>query len=115
MKVVEEHVKRYGPYHDNKCPRCDKRFFTRQEIVEHMKTMKHEGSKCGFCNEVFDNENQLKGHKPHCNEKPQGSICPDCGKSFVKMGDHIRTVSNCFILTNSDSCFSNDFILKYFK
>ena len=84
LENVEKHIKSQGPNHDNKCPRCDLRFSTRVEIVEHMRLMRHEGHRCGFCNEVFDSENQLKGHKPHCKGRNEYVVCSLCGQDINK-------------------------------
>ena len=82
---VYKHVQSNGPFHDNKCPRCDQRFLTRQEKMDHIKLMKHEGWRCGFCSLVFEDENKLTGHRHYCKNKPNNTeVCHICGKDVGK-------------------------------
>ena len=85
MDRVETHIKSMGEFHNNKCPRCDERFFSRSEIVAHMRSEKHEGTVCGWCGEVFFNENKFLPHKALCPKRPGKSlltICTVCGISI---------------------------------
>ena len=89
MCNVEHHVENSGPFHNNKCPKCDVRYSTRQEKLEHMKLTNHNCSRCGFCNENFDDINKLTGHKPHCKGRKKGEVCPICGKETNRMKRHM--------------------------
>ena len=112
---VYSHIESNGPFHDNKCPRCDQRFLTRQEKMDHIKLMKHEGWRCGFCSLVFDDENKLTGHKHYCKDKPNKTeVCHICGKDIgmKKMKRHLeiwhqkeespKTCEHCGIVFNND-------------
>ena len=52
--TVDSHCKTMGPYHINKCPRCDLKFKTRADLLDHVNQANHGGYVCGFCGEVFD-------------------------------------------------------------
>ena len=43
MERVQNHLKTEGIYHDNQCPRCPERFYSRQDMVNHMTAMNHTG------------------------------------------------------------------------
>ena len=82
--MAESHVRQMGKHHDNKCTRCDERFYSRPELLNHIITKGHEGYICGHCAEVFDDQNKLFSHRKHCENKPtEGNvICDACGKTF---------------------------------
>ena len=66
-EYVENHVKRKGPFHNNKCPKCDFRASGRAELTQHMETAGHQGEICGLCGDVFEdvklmNKHRLYGH-----------------------------------------------------
>ena len=66
-EYVENHVKRKGPFHNNKCPKCEFRASLRSELIQHMETSEHQGEICGLCGDVFDdmklmNKHRLYGH-----------------------------------------------------
>ena len=94
VSLAERHFETKGPFHDNKCPRCDQRFYSRIERVKHMDSMNHHGVVCGFCGEVFDDENKLSAHSIHfCTKKPRKeTICDECGKSYVEIDFHKSTM-----------------------
>ena len=89
---VREHLKIKGPYHDNKCPRCPERFYSRTDLLNHKKISDHEGFVCGLCPEVFETSllrNQHRGVN-HGKRKPKlpkaKIVCEDCGKMFSSQG-----------------------------
>ena len=90
MACVEQHLKSFGPLHDNKCVRCEERFQTRQDMLKHIMAMKHEGVACGYCREVFEDEGKVKAHLRHyCNQKVRkGTVCADCGKTYAYVDEH---------------------------
>ena len=93
IAYVEKHASSNGPHHDNKCPKCSERFFTRLEMKNHMKSMDHEAVMCGFCKSVFPDDNKLSAHKNYCEKKPKGSVvCDHCGKEvpLSDMKHHIQ-------------------------
>ena len=54
--AAKEHIEQHGPFHNNKCPNCDEKFYTRSAVIEHFKAFPlHEGYVCGICENVFDN------------------------------------------------------------
>ena len=91
MDRVEQHIKGNGPFHDNKCPKCEERYSTRQELVDHMKLNGHEGFRCGFCSIILPDENKLTCHKNMCQKRPKdNTICDICGKTYVHMKQHME-------------------------
>ena len=60
---MENHLKREGPYHDNKCPNCPLRFNLRANLLYHRKTEKHFSLCCGKCPEVLPTKNQVQEHR----------------------------------------------------
>ena len=63
IQVVEQHLKSMGPYHNNKCPKCSSRFYSREDLVEHMKIENHESYCCGLCEEVLDTKKLKIDHQ----------------------------------------------------
>ena len=58
------HIKRQGPFHNNKCPNCEERFFIRSAFIDHFKEYPlHEGYVCGICETVFDNMESKNSHR----------------------------------------------------
>ena len=49
---IADHLKHQGPFHDNKCPNCEDRFYSRASLLQHFKEFQHEGYTCGICQEV---------------------------------------------------------------
>ena len=102
------HIKRQGPFHNNKCPNCDERFFTRSSVIDHFKAYPlHEGYVCGICETVFEeldakNRHRKKSHGKiwiHHRRGPPKSEdqqCSICGKLFsgkgpgAKLNKHIK-------------------------
>ena len=84
IKQVETHVKNEGPFHDNQCPNCPERFFSRSEFVEHTQLNQHNGFRCGLCSEVFDTNIKKRNHRKNClpGVKLEEFVCTDCGKVF---------------------------------
>ena len=96
--TVKYHLNHQGPYHDNQCPRCPNRFATRADLLQHVELEKHEGFRCGFCQEVFetmadknDHRKQIHLSKPKSDENPipekkvdnTDHLCVECGKVFA--------------------------------
>ena len=62
--AAKEHIQQHGPFHDNKCPNCDEKFYTRSAVIEHFKAFPlHEGYVCGICETVFDNMESKNSHR----------------------------------------------------
>ncbi len=86
INCLLQHKSRMGPHHDNKCPRCHERFYTRAEYLGHMDQTGHYGYKCGLCEAVLETEELKKVHKrrDHYSKpgtvRPSSVICEDCGK-----------------------------------
>ena len=92
------HIKRQGPFHNNKCPNCEERFFTRSSVIDHFKAYPlHEGYVCGICETVFEDVDAKNRHRmkrgshgkfwihhgkgpPKVNSEAQQ--CPICGNIF---------------------------------
>ena len=97
MDKVDKHIKSMGEFHNNKCPRCDQRFFSRSDYLAHVTSKKHEGVVCGWCGKVFDNENKFLPHKAICPKNPTKAlltICTVCGKSIRKESMKVHMVRN---------------------
>ena len=113
------HIKRQGPFHNNKCPNCEERFFIRSAFIDHFKEYPlHEGYVCGICELVFKDEeaknrhrkkrgnhgklwiNPRKGKKVPPKANSEDQQCPICGKLFstnsgksvvYKLNKHVKT------------------------
>ena len=97
MDKVDKHIKSMGEFHNNKCPRCDQRFFSRSDYLAHVTSKKHEGVVCGWCGKVFDNENKFLPHKAICPKNPTKAhltVCTVCGKSIRKESMKVHMVRN---------------------
>ena len=86
---IEKHLKKEGPFHDNKCPKCPLRFELQADLRNHMKIERHYGFCCGICSEVFSRQFQLNEHqgivhfgKPINEYKTESFVCEYCGKVF---------------------------------
>ena len=54
IRNAVEHIDQWGPFHNNKCPKCPLRFTSRKDLADHITISNHIGYCCGLCEEVFD-------------------------------------------------------------
>ena len=62
LSLIDEHLKKKGPYHDNKCPKCPLRFDQRATLLNHQESENHRGHCCGLCPEVFSGIRKYERH-----------------------------------------------------
>ena len=62
LSLIDEHLKKKGLYHDNKCPKCPLRFDLRATLLNHQESENHRGYCCGLCPEVFSS---IQKHERH--------------------------------------------------
>ena len=58
------HLKRYGPFHNDKCSQCSKKLVSYKEYQDHVRDQ-HYGIwkySCGFCGDIFNDEKECKSH-----------------------------------------------------
>ena len=97
--ALDSHLKNQGPYHDNLCPKCPERYYSRQELIQHMESANHVGFRCGLCPKVFDDNIGKTKHRKSCQGALEDSktkfICQECGKVFIRkcsIDNHMKQV-----------------------
>ena len=68
------------------CNACDRSFGNNRDLDNHMEA-KHSQKVCDFCEEVVENESELKKHINQCEEYNKTTVkCNKCQKIFTRFG-----------------------------
>lgn len=83
------------------CDHCPKFFFTRNDILKHIKVHKTKVLVCGVCDYKTANKRRLESHKRTHAVKTE---CPVCKKHFALLENHIQSVHNEENIQKCETC-----------
>ena len=107
-------MKSRGPFHDDQCSQCSRKFSTHEEYKVHVQD-EHYGIwkfKCGHCSSPFEDEISLKSHISYTHNgkvmnetstkkkisAPVEKVCEECGKNVRDLNGHVTQVHRDFKL-----------------
>jgi len=131
-KILQTHLKKAGPYHNNECVQCDFTFTSHDEYVGHVLQV-HFGKwvyRCGHCKAPFESEIEVKRHfrQVHSDKpppppkspstsppkKPKKKVCEECGVATYALKNHILAFHSDKIF-KCDECgkiYNSPYLLK---
>ena len=108
LKMLLQHQKRHGPYHNDTCNQCPARFESWEQHQEHI--FNEHGRRwvliCGKCPETFETERERQSHRKSNHERKDLKCCEVCGKHTRSLREHIakmhteKTCERCGLITD---------------